>query len=181
MFDVASYADGAAALVLVNADKIDAGKDAVLVAASQIATDTLAVHDRSDMLAFDAVRISTQDALNRAGVSLNEIDLFECWDAPSIYGMLSLEAAGFAERGKGWRFATLENLSLGGKLPIATMGGLKARGFAPGAAGIYQVVDAVQQLRGDAGQNQVQGARIAMTQALSTAGASAITHILRRM
>lgn len=181
MFDVASYADGAAALVLVNADKIDAGKDAVLVAASQIATDTLAVHDRSDMLAFDAVRISTQDALNRAGVSLNEIDLFECWDAPSIYGMLSLEAAGFAERGKGWRFATLENLSLGGTLPIATMGGLKARGFAPGAAGVYQVVDAVQQLRGDAEQNQVQGARIAMTQAISTAGASAVTHILQRM
>jgi len=181
LHDLPSYADGAAALVLVNERFIENKQKAVKIAASQIATDTLAVHDRADALAFDAVRISTTDALAQAGVSLADVDLYECWDAPSIYGMLSLEAAGFAERGRGWQFATQANLALDGVLPIATMGGIKARGFAPGAAGVYQVVDAVQQLRGDAGQNQVTGARIAMTQALSSAASGAVTHILRRL
>jgi len=181
LHDLPSYADGAAAVVLVNEKYIEDSRKAVRIAASQIATDTLAVHDRADALAFDAVRISTEDALAQAGASLADIDLFECWDAPSIYGMLSLEAAGFAARGKGWQFASEQNLALDGILPIATMGGIKARGFAPGAAGIYQVVDAVQQLRGEAGQNQVAGAQVTMTQALSGAAASAITHILCRL
>jgi len=181
LHDLPSYADGAAALVLVNEKFIENEHKVVEIAASQIATDTLAVHDRTDMLAFDAVRISTADALAQAGASHADMDLFECWDAPSIYGMLSLEASGFAERGRGWQFATRANLELDGVLPIATMGGIKARGFAPGAAGVYQVVDAVQQLRGEAGQNQVAGARVAMTQALSSAAAGAVTHILRRL
>jgi acetyl-CoA C-acetyltransferase len=180
LYDVPSYMDGAAALVLVSQKLIKEGQQAVLVSASEIATDTLAVHDRADPLAFEAVRISTADALEKAGLTRDCLDLFECWDAPSIYCMLSLEAGGFAERGQGWQFATLNNLALTGRLPIATLGGVKAHGFAPGAAGVYQVLDAVQQLRGDAGQNQIAGAQVAMTQALSGAAASAITHILRK-
>ncbi|HOJ02344.1 MAG TPA: hypothetical protein PLL88_12100 [Anaerolineaceae bacterium] len=95
--------------------------------------------------------------------------------------MLSFEAAGFAERGKGWQVATPVALALDGRLPIASLGGIKARGFAPGAAGVYQVVDAVMQLRGEAGQNQITDAHTAMTQALSGAADSAITTILRTL
>ncbi|MEM5774525.1 MAG: thiolase domain-containing protein [Anaerolineaceae bacterium] len=180
LYDVPSYADGAAALVLVSQNLLRDGQKAVIVSASEIATDTLAVHDRSDPLAFEAVHISTANALEKAGLTRDCLDLFECWDTPSIYGMLSLEAGGFAARGQGWQFATPENLALTGRLPVATMGGIKAHGFAPGAAGIYQVLDAVQQLRGEAGQNQIAGAQIVMTQALSAAAASAITHIIRK-
>lgn len=179
LHDMPSYADGAAAVVLVNAKLVKPGQKAVGVSACEIATDTLAVHDRTDMLAFDAVRISTEDALRKAGITRDCLDLFECWDAPSIYGMLSFEAAGFAERGRGWQVATPAALALDGRLPIASMGGIKARGFAPGAAGVYQVVDAVMQLRGVAGKNQIADARTAMTQSLSGAAASAVTTILR--
>lgn len=180
LYDVPSFADGAAALVLVNQKLLRAGQKAVLVSASEIATDTLAVHDRADALAFEAVRISTANALEKAGLTRDCLDLFECWDCPSIYGLLSLEAGGFAGHGQGWKVATLENLELTGRLPVATLGGIKAHGFAPGAAGVYQVVDAVQQLRAEAGQNQIAGAEIAMTQAISGAAASAITHIIRK-
>lgn len=180
LYDVPSFADGAAALVLVNQKLLRAGQKAVLVSASEIATDTLAVHDRADALAFEAVRISAANALEKAGLTRDCLDLFECWDCPSIYGLLSLEAGGFAGRGQGWQFATPENLALTGRLPIATLGGIKAHGFAPGAAGVYQVLDAVQQLRAEAGQNQIAGAEIAMTQAISGAAASAITHIIRK-
>jgi acetyl-CoA C-acetyltransferase len=180
LYDVPSCADGAAALVLVSRKVLRDEQKAVLVSASEVATDTLALHDRADALAFEAVRISTANALEKAGLTRDCLDLFECWDAPSIYGMLSLEAGGFVERGQGWHCATLENLALNGRLPIATLGGIKAHGFAPGAAGVYQVVDAVQQLRGEAGQNQIASAQVAMTQALSGAAGSVITHILRK-
>jgi acetyl-CoA C-acetyltransferase len=181
LYDVPTFADGAAALVLVNRKLLRDGQKAVLISASEIATDTLAVHDRADPLAFDAVHISTTKALEKAKLTRDCLDLFECWDTPSIYGMLSLEAGGFAERGRGWQFATLDNLALTGRLPIATLGGIKAHGFAPGAAGAYQVLDAVQQLRGEAGRNQIASAQVAMTQAISGAAASVITHILRKM
>jgi len=179
--DVPTYADGAAALVLVNQELVHDAHKAVQVSASEIATDTLALYERADLLAFEAVRLSTERALKKAKLMRDHVNLFELWDSPSIYAMLSLEAAGFAERGKGWQFATLENIALSGCLPIATMGGIEGHGFAPAAAGVYQVVDAVQQLRGEAGKNQVPYAQVALTQAISGVGASAITHILRKI
>ena len=180
LYDVPTYADGAAAVILVSQKLLKDKNKAVMISASEIATDTLAVHDRADPLAFEAVRISTENALQKAGLTRDCLDLFECWDTPSIYGMLALEAGGFAERGQGWKTVTLENMALTGRLPIATLGGIKAHGLAAGAAGIYQVVDAVTQLRGKAGKNQIKSAQVAMTQAVSGAAASAITHILRK-
>jgi len=91
---------------------------------------------------------------------------------------LSLEAAGFAERGKGVWLAEAGEIALAGKIPMATMGGLKARGHPVGATGVYQVVEVVQQLRGQAGPNQVPNARLGMAQNIGGSGATVITHIL---
>ena len=118
---------------------------------------TLALHDRKDMLFFDTAHISAGKAMKQAGVILDDIDLFEYHDVFSIYAALQLEAVGFAIRGKGWKLAEegLIGLRLGSgdpsqarHIPCATMGGMKARGFAGGAAGVYQAVEAVAQLRG---------------------------------
>jgi len=102
-------------------------------------------------------------------------------DAYSIYAALSLEAAGFAERGQGWKLAQDGQIGLTGSLPINTMGGSKARGNAGGATGVYQVVEAVLQLRGQAGVNQIPHARRALVQCLGGAATSAITHVLERL
>jgi len=74
--------------------------------------------------------------------------------------------------------ASNEVIGLHGRLPLATFGGLKARGHAGGATGVYQGVEAVLQLRGEAGENQVDGARLGMIQNLGGSGGTAITHIL---
>ena len=107
-----------------------------------------------------------------------DIDLFELHDAFSIMSVLALEACGFAERGRGVELGESGAITLGGKLPITTMGGLKARGHPVGATGMYQVVEVVQQLRGEAGANQVAHAHIGMTQNIGGSGATIITHIL---
>ena len=94
---------------------------------------------------------------------------------------LSLEASGFAEKGQGIRLALDGEISREGRLPICTMGGLKARGHPVGATGIYQIVESVLQLRGLAGKNQVPGANLGMAQNIGGSGATIITHILESM
>jgi acetyl-CoA C-acetyltransferase len=92
---------------------------------------------------------------------------------------MTLEACGFAERGRGWKAAADGTIGLQGSLPISTFGGLKARGNPAGATGVYQAVEAVLQLRGAAGANQVEGARTALIQSLGGLGTTAVTHVLQ--
>jgi len=114
-------------------------------------------------------------------VILDQIDFFEYHDAFSIYAALSLEAVGFALKGRGWKLAADNEISLKGKIPCATMGGMKARGFPGGAAGVYQAVEAVTQLRGQAGANQIAGAKIGLIQSLGGPSSTAVSHILQRL
>lgn len=179
LFDAAPYADGAAALLLVN-EKLAGNQPRVSISASNVVVDALALHDRPDLLAFSAVTHSTYKALAQANLEWNAVDLFELWDAFSIYGVLTLEACGLAPRGEGWRWIQDNDLTPKGGLPLLTMGGNKARGFPLGAAGLYQAAEAVLQLRGQAGEKQVPDARRAVVQALGGPASTAITHILVR-
>jgi len=182
MFDIAPYADGAAALILTTPEIANqVGHPLVRVIGSDVAIDTLALHDRPDPLAFRAAGVSLENACSQAGILPSDVDLFELHDAFSIYGVLSLEAAGFAPRGEGWKLAKGDKLTLKGDLPINTMGGLKARGYPLGATGTYQLVEAVLQLRGEAGENQIPNARLALVQSLGGPASTAVTHVLERM
>ena len=183
LFDVAPLADGAAAVLLARADRLPAGfpHPLVRIAGSSLATDTLALHDRPDPLELTAARISIERACQQAGVMPGEFDLFELYDSTSILAALSLEAAGFAERGQGWKLAQDGGIGLNGFLPLMTFGGLKARGNPGGATGIYQVVEAALQLRGQAGANQVPGAQRALVQSLGGPASTAVTHILESL
>lgn len=182
LLDSAGIADGAAAVVLAPTTWAHAhGLRAVRIAASASATDSLALHDREDILTLRAAQLSSQRAYAQAGVGPQDMDLVELHDAFSIMAALSLEADGFAPRGEGVRMALDGAISLQGRIPICTMGGLKARGHPVGATGVYQVVEATQQLRGEAGANQLQGCRWAMTQNIGGSGANVVTHILQRL
>ena len=180
MFDAAPDADGAAALLLARSDILPLSEayPRVWIAGSSVATDTLSLHDRPDPLAFRAARISVERALHQADIDREAVDFFELYDAYSVYAALSLEAAGFAERGQGWRFAQDGNISFTGSLPVTTMGGLKARGNPWGATGVYQVVESVLQLRGQAGENQLPAAKFGMVQSLGGPASTAVTHVL---
>lgn len=182
LLDSSPVCDGAAAVVLAPADVAHTLSAApVRIIASAVGTDTVAVHDRRDPLVLDGAVLSTRRAYRQAGVGPEDIDLFELHDAFGIMAALSLEAAGFAEKGQGLRLALEKGIGIGDRVPIATMGGLKARGDPVGATGVYQIVEVVQQLRGLAGANQVQNAQVGMAQNIGGSGATVITHILERM
>ncbi|MCX6067070.1 MAG: thiolase domain-containing protein [Chloroflexi bacterium] len=182
LLDASPIGDGAAAVIIVPANKVSSlpGRPRIVVAGSASATDTIAVHSRKDPLFLSAAYLSSKQAFEMAGVSRDDIDLFELHDAFSIMSALSLEACGFAERGQGPRLGLDNEIQVaGGRIPICTRGGLKARGHPVGATGMYQIVEVIQQLRGECGQTQVDGARIGMAQNIGGSGATILTHILK--
>ncbi len=183
MFDVAPNADGAAAVILSRADMTADLPEIppVKVSGSAVVTDTLALHDRQNPLAFNAARESIEKVYSQTGLGPQDIDFFELFDAFSIFAALSLEAAGFAQDGKGWELAKNGKIFLDGEIPISTFGGLKARGYPGGATGVYQIVEAVIQLMGLAGENQVKEAKNALVQSLGGPASTAISHILSRV
>jgi acetyl-CoA C-acetyltransferase len=180
LLDASPTGDGAAAVLLVPADTIAAQDRRIIkIIGSASATDSLAIHSRNDPLWLSAAEKSARKAFDQAGVGPDDIDFFELHDAFSIMSVLSLEACGFAERGQGPKLGLEGDITINGKIPITTRGGLKARGHPVGATGMYQIVEAVQQLRGEAAPTQVDGSRIGLTQNIGGSGATIITHILK--
>ena len=181
LLDASPTGDGAAAAIIVPADRVASvtGRPRITVAGSASATDSIAVHSRKDPLFLSAGYQASKRAYEMAGVGPDDIDVFELHDAFSIMSALSLEACGFAERGQGVRLGLDNEISPTGRVPVCTRGGLKARGHPVGATGMYQIVEVVQQLRGECNGTQVDGARIGMTQNIGGSGATILTHILR--
>lgn len=179
ILDSAPICDGAAAVVLVKSETARSLHDRpVRIRGAASATDSISVATRRDPLSLDAASVSAQRAYTHARVRAEDIDFFELHDAFTIMAALSLEAAGFAERGKGVAFAIDGRIGREGSLPISTCGGLKGRGHPVGASGAYQMVEAVWQLRGAAGGAQVKNCRLGMTQSIGGSGSVVITHIL---
>ena len=181
LMDASPIGDGAAAVVIVPAERVTSlgHRPRITVAGSASATDSIAVHSRKDPMFLSAAYASSKRAYELAGVTPEDIDVFELHDAFSIMSALSLEACGFAERGQGVRLGLDNEISPHGRVPVCTRGGLKARGHPVGATGMYQIVEVVQQLRGECGKTQVDGARIGMAQNIGGSGATIITHILK--
>ncbi len=137
LLDASPTGDGAAAAILVPAENIMSlpGKPKITIAGSASATDSIAVHSRKDPLFLNAAYLSARKAYEMANVGPADIDVFELHDAFSIMSALSLEACGFAERGQGVRLGLDGEIGPGGRVPVCTRGGLKARGHPVGATG----------------------------------------------
>jgi len=180
LFDAAPMGDGAAAVIVTSQERaMDMVPRPVQIAGSAVATDTLALHDRKDVVWLKAAELSAKKAMAKADVSPDAINVFELHDSFTIMAALSLEAAGFAERGQGWKLAQDGEIGRNGRIPISTFGGLKARGNPLGATGVYQIVEVARQLRGEAGDCQVNGAKVGLAQNLGGMGGTAVTHVLK--
>ncbi len=178
LFDSAPDGDGAAAVILTSTeDAADMVPKPVRIIGSAASTDTLAVSERDDMLFLQAVNTAAGRAYEQAGIDPSDIDVAELHDAFTVLTALQLEAAGFANRGEGWKLAAGGQLNPDGKLPISTFGGLKARGHALGATGVYQAAEVALQLQGRAGDNQIASASTGMTINLGGLGGSTVVHI----
>jgi len=178
LFDASPICDGAAAVILARSNEARAFTDQpVKLLSSSVATDWFRLDQRADPLDLFAATQSVTDAFRKANVNRNDVDFFEIHDAFSIMACLLLEAVGYAERGQGWRMAKEGRITLKGDLPIATFGGLKARGHPIGATALYQACEIVLQLTGRAGKNQVKNAKLALLQSVGGAASTVLTHV----
>ena len=185
LYDISPVCNGAAALIFANEKYLLANGTSramdVRVVGSSMATTQVALEKRKSLLHLDAAESATRQVLANAGVALDDIDFFELHDAYTIMSVLSLEAAGFAKPGEGTRLGAEGRIFRNGDLPIATMGGLKARGHPVGATGVYQIVETYLQLSGQAGACQLNEPEMAMVQNIGGAASTVVNHILQRV
>lgn len=173
--------DGAAAVLLCPLADAERYTDRpVKIIGSGLATSSMALADRAHIADLDAVERSAQRAYKMAGVGPSDIQVVELHDCFTIAEICCVEALGLVQRGKGGGAARSGCTALGGKIPVNTSGGLKAKGHPVGATGIAQVIEVFEQLRGEAGERQVEGAGIGMAQNMGGSGASSVVHIFER-
>lgn len=152
--DCSLVSDGAAALVLADADTARAMQKAVRFRARSQVNDFLPM-SRRDVVAFEGPRRAWQQALAAAGCSIHDLSLAEVHDCFTIAELLSYEAMGLAEPGQGMRVLDNGTVLRGGKLPVNVSGGLKAKGHPIGATGVSMHVLCAMQLCGVAGEMQL--------------------------
>jgi acetyl-CoA C-acetyltransferase len=179
LFDCSPITDGAAAVVLAPLDRAREFTDTpVKVLASAQASDTITLHDRRDISTLDGTVAAGRGAFRLAGLSTKDIDLVEVHDCFTIAEICAIEDLGFCRKGEAGKLTEEGATALHGSLPVNTSGGLKACGHPVGATGIKQVFEIVQQLRGEAGKRQIEGAEIGMTHNVGGTGATVAVHIL---
>jgi acetyl-CoA C-acetyltransferase len=163
-FDCCPVSDGGAAVLLVSEEVArHTGRPMVRITGIGQATDTLAVFERDDPTDLLAVRRSAARAFEMAGLEPSDVDVAELHDAFTILEIAESEEAGFFPKGEGHLALERGETAIGGSLPINPSGGLKGKGHPVGATGVAQAHEIVTQLRGEAGDRQVEGARVGFT------------------
>jgi acetyl-CoA C-acetyltransferase len=180
VLDCSPITDGAAAVVLAALPLARSRRPPVKVAASAAATDAIALHDREDLAWLRSTEVAAASAYKRAGITPADLSFCEVHDCFTIAEVMAIEALGLVERGKGGEAAASGMTALGGRVPVNPSGGLKSKGHPVGATGIAQIREAVLQLRGEANDRQVEGARWGLTQNMGGTGASSVVHVFTR-
>ena len=178
LFDCSPITDGAAGAVI--SGEAD-GKNKIVLAASQIATDYINLTKRESLVELKATRLVSRKAYEEARVKPEEIDLAEVHDCFSIAEIMAVEDLGWCKKGEGFKRIKAGDFDLGGRLPVNLSGGLKACGHPVGATGVKQVVEIVTQLRGEAEKRQVKKAKIGLTHNVGGSGATAVVNIFKKL
>lgn len=180
LFDCCPVSDGAAAVLLVSADRAaDLAVPGVEILASVQTRGNARIAGHDDICSFDATVAAARKAYEIAGIGPHDVDLVELHDCFSIAEVLDSEDLGIVPRGEGAIWAREGRTAVGGDIAINPSGGLLAKGHPVGATGIGQIYETVLQLRGQHA-NQVPGAEIGLTHNLGGTGVACTVNILRR-
>lgn len=182
LLDCSPISDGAAAVFLASESWIKKHnkKNGVFIAGSAQAQDTLSLSQRSSLSSLSATKLAAQIAYRQAGISKKDINCVEIHDCFTIAEILALEDLGLYNKGEAYGHINEKETYIGGKQPTNTSGGLKACGHPVGATGVKQIIEATLQLRGQAGDRQVEDALVAVTQNIGGTGGTAIVHVLTK-
>jgi acetyl-CoA C-acetyltransferase len=178
ILDCSPITDGAAAVVLAPVETARKLKRPfVRITGCGQATDAIALSSRTDLAWLESTHVAAGKALAMAKRKIEDIDLFEVHDCFTIAEIMVMEALGLVEKGQGGKAVEDGLTARGGRYPVNPSGGLKAKGHPVGATGVAQAVEIVKQLRGEAGDRQIKGAKRGLAQNMGGTGGSSVVHI----
>jgi acetyl-CoA C-acetyltransferase len=182
IYDCSLISDGAAAVILAPLERAAefTDKPGRVLGVAQ-ASDFVALDQKQDITTFPAVRRAAGRAYAIAGLGPNDIQFAELHDCFTIAEIIASEDLGFCGRGEGGRYAFEGCTMRNGPRPINTSGGLKAKGHPVGATGVAQICDLMLQIRGEAGERQIERNRIGLAENLGGSGATCVVSILGAM
>jgi acetyl-CoA C-acetyltransferase len=181
LYDCSLITDGASCLILAKPELAKKYTDTpVHIIGSGQASDTIGIYERETFTSLRAAKLAAKRAYAMADVKPEDIDVAEVHDCFTIAEIIAYEDLGFCKAGEGGKFIESGETKLGGKIPVNTSGGLKAKGHPVGATGTAQAYEVYLQLTGQADRRQVKEAEIALTHNVGGSGATAAVHIYRR-
>jgi len=181
LYDCCPRSDGAACIVLTSPKVARKFTDTpVDIIGSGQAQDTLGLFERDNFSTMKVTKLAAQQAYKMAGVTANDIDVAEVHDCFTIAEIMAYEDLGFSAAGDGGRLIDEGVTKLGGKIPINTSGGLKAKGHPVGATGAAQACEIYLQLTNQAGRRQVPGADIGLSENVGGSASTGVVTVYSR-
>lgn len=181
LYDCSLISDGASCLILAEPSIAKKFTDTPInIIGFGCATDTIALFERESLTSLKSARLAAQQAYKMAGIKPKDLDLAEVHDCFTIAEIIAYEDLGLCKPGEGGKLIEEGITEIGGKIPVNTSGGLKAKGHPVGATGTAQAYEIYLQLIGEAGKRQVNGAEIGLTHNVGGSGATAVVHIYKR-
>ncbi|MCD4730417.1 MAG: hypothetical protein K8R74_07445 [Bacteroidales bacterium] len=159
VLDCSKVSDAASGIAILSAEGLERcgiSKDQAVEVIGFAQVERNLTKDPPDITELTAIKKAAHQALESAGITINDLATAEIHDCFSIAGILTTEALGFAEPGKGAQFVADGNTARNGKIPMNTTGGLIGWGHPTGGTGVHQAVTIWEQLTGKAGEAQIE-------------------------
>ena len=171
LLDCCPFTDGASAVILASEEKAKelTDKPVFITGIGQTSSGNLS-SQKNHLPHLHARELSAKQAYDMSGKKPEDIDVCELHDCFSIASIIAAESLGFFEYGKGGEAWLNGDAKIGGKTPINVSGGLKAKGHPIGATGTSQAIEIANQIRGNCGERQVEGAKAGLTDTLGGDG-----------
>jgi acetyl-CoA C-acetyltransferase len=185
LYDCCPVTDGASAVLVASEDRArEFTDDPIRHAGFGLSSDSFQRGDDDALTNFPATRQASRAAYDRAGIAPGDVDVAEVHDCFSITELVTYEDLGFCEAGEGGRFVEEGRPHLDGDTPVNPSGGLLSKGHPIGATGVAQVAEIYEQLRGEAGDVQVDDPQVGLQHNIgigrNATGAVSCVNVLER-
>ena len=180
LYDCSLITDGASCIVLTKPElAAKYTEEPVHIVGSAQASDTIGLYERKSLTSLNATKLAAKTAYDMAQLKPKDIELAEVHDCFTFAELMAYEDLGFCKIGESGKLIESGQTRLGGKIPVNTSGGLKAKGHPVGATGTAQAYEMYLQLTGQAGKRQVKDAKVGLTHNIGGSGATSVVHIYR--
>jgi acetyl-CoA C-acetyltransferase len=180
MYDCSLITDGASCIILTKPELASKFTDQpVHIIGSGQASDTIGLYERKSLTSLQSATTAAKEAYQMAAIKPGDVNVAEVHDCFTYVELMSYEDLGFCPVGKSGQLIDSGETCLGGRLPVNTSGGLKAKGHPVGATGTAQTYEIYMQLTGQADRRQVKGAKVGLTHNVGGSGATAAVHVYR--